>query len=600
MGTLRIALAQFRPKKGDYAENLRRVGGVFARLAQMEEPPQLVIFPETAMSGYFLEGGVREVAVTAGTLFRDLSAQHSLSDGPPLDVAVGFYEEFRNRYHNSALYATLGGPEPGIRHVHRKIFLPTYGLFDEHRFVEPGHSVQAFETAWGRMALVVCEDAWHSLVGTLAALDGSWLIIVPSASPARGIAPDPEAEGGEALPASVRRWDRVVRRMAEEHGVYVALAQLAGFEGGKGMQGSSTVVGPEGDVLVRGPLFDEALVTATLDPAVLTRARAESPLLADLETELRNLLWGDARAPQRVAFDPEDECPRTPKPAAAAPHHVVAPADGTDPLLIDAALTERWLVKFLRDEVIERRGYEKALVGLSGGVDSSVTGALAVRALGARNVIGVSMPYRTSSKQSRKHAKLVADTLGVRLVTVDISDAVDGYVAGADEQADALRRGNVMARMRMITLFDLSKKYDAIPLGTGNKSERLMGYFTWHADDAPPINPIGDLFKTQVRQLARHLGIPEEIVEKPATADLVRGQTDEGDLGISYHRADHILHWLITGSAHHEIVQRGYSAAEVALVARLLHSTHWKRRPPTTAMVSGSAIGESYLRPVDY
>ncbi|OGT92763.1 MAG: NAD(+) synthase, partial [Gemmatimonadetes bacterium GWC2_71_9] len=153
---------------------------------------------------------------------------------------------------------------------------------------------------------------------------------------------------------------------------------------------------------------------------------------------------------------------------------------------------------------------------------------------------------------------------------------------------------------RMIALFDQSAKLNALPLGTGNKTERLFGYFTWHADDSPPINPIGDLYKSQIWQLARHLGVPRAIVEKPATADLIRGQTDEGDLGISYSKADHILHWLLRGFPPGAIEALGYTGEEVALVRRRLEGTHWKRRLPTVAMLSPTAIGEYYLRPVDY
>jgi NAD+ synthetase len=157
-----------------------------------------------------------------------------------------------------------------------------------------------------------------------------------------------------------------------------------------------------------------------------------------------------------------------------------------------------------------------------------------------------------------------------------------------------------MARVRMIALFDLSVRYEAIPLGTGNKTERLLGYFTWHADDSPPVNPLGDLFKTQVWELARHLGVPKQIVDKPATADLVHGQTDEGDLGITYAKADRILQWLLSGYAPAELVARDFDEDEVEVVRKRLEGTHWKRRLPTVAMMSPTAIGESYLRPVDY
>lgn len=596
--SLRVAVAQIRPKKGDYAENLRRIGGVLAQFAGWETPPQLVVFAETAVTGYFVEGGVRELAVTAGTLFRDLAAQHALAGAPPIDIALGFYEEFNQRHYNSALYAALGGAAPGVRHVHRKMFLPTYGVFDEERFVDRGHQIEAFDTTWGRAAMLVCEDAWHSIVPSLAALDGAQLIVIPAAAPGRGIMP---SVGASSRPASVERWERLIRGIADEHGVFVVLSQLVGFEGGKGFPGSSAVVGPHGEVLVRGPLFEEAILTADLDLGELARARSEQPLLADLESELPHLLKSVAvREREPARFDPEDPCPSSQKPPVAGKHAVLSPAPAGDPLAVDPALVERWLVAFLQDEVTRRRGFSKGILGLSGGVDSALVAALAAKALGPKNVIGLRLPYRTSSADSLEHAELVARQTGIEMLTVDITAAVDGYLQAADPAADPRRRGNVAARVRMTALFDLSAKHHALPLGTSNKTERLTGYFTWHGDDAAAVNPLGDLFKSQVWAVARHLGVPAAVVDKPATADLVEGQTDEGDLGIVYPRLDRILYHLLQGLNTDRIVELGFSREEVELVRRRLESTHWKRRLPTVAMVSQTAVGEYYLRPVDY
>ena len=194
-----------------------------------------------------------------------------------------------------------------------------------------------------------------------------------------------------------------------------------------------------------------------------------------------------------------------------------------------------------------RRGFCHAVVGLSGGVDSAVTAALCARAFGPENVTAFLMPYRTSSAESEEHAQLVVNQLGINSRTIEITGAVDGYLDEFEPEADPRRRGNVMARTRMIVLFDQAAKLGALPVGTGNKSERLLGYFTWHADDSPPINPIGDLFKTQVWDLARHLGLPTEVIDKPASADLIVGQTDEHDLGVSYTEADLILLHLLNG-----------------------------------------------------
>jgi len=602
MAPVRLGLSQFRPDKGEYAKNVERIGGVIAQAARLDPKPDLVVFPETATSGYFVEGGVREVAVTAGTLARDL---HALYDGPPIDVAVGFYERFQGHIYNAGLYVTLGAKKPEVRHVHRKVFLPTYGMFDEERFVDRGQEgVRAFDTGWGgRAAILICEDAWHSLAGTIAALEGAQLLIVPSASPGRGSG---AADDGSPLPHSVVRWERIVRGIAEEHGVFVALANLVGFEGGKGFPGASAVIDPMGNVLVRGPLFEEALITAELDLELLTHARADSPLLADLQSALPILTKGlgkgetghGKRRAAKVRFDPATNGSHVSH-VSRVSFPVSRPAVGgerDDPLALDPELMRKWLVSFLKDEVVRRRGFTKGIVGLSGGVDSSLTAFLAAEALGPENVIGVRMPYRTSSPDSLSHAQLVIDRLGIESVTVDITPAVDGH--GTDD--DPHRRGNVMARERMIVLFDLSAKHHALPLGTGNKSERLLGYFTWHADDSPPVNPLGDLFKTQVRALARHVGVPDVILSKPATPDLVPGQQTEQDYGFTYEQADRILYYLIRGYGAEEVVARGFDPAVVAAVQKRLDSTHWKRRLPTVAVLSQTAIGEYYLRPVDY
>lgn len=268
-------------------------------------------------------------------------------------------------------------------------------------------------------------------------------------------------------------------------------------------------------------------------------------------------------------------------------------------LQIDPTLTARWLEAFLIDEMRTRRNIHRAVVGLSGGIDSAVVAFLCARALGPENVYAIRMPYKTSSPNSLSDAQKVVDALGIHCDTIEISDAVDGYLAFAPD-ADPRRRGNVMARMRMLVLFDQSARRDALPVGTGNKTERLMGYFTWHADDTPPVNPIGDLFKTQVWALARYLGVPSEVIEKPPSADLEANQTDETDLGITYLKADKILNLILLGYNDDAIVARGYDPTEVRLVRSRVDGTHWKRHLPTTALVSGTAINEFYLRPVDY
>lgn len=603
MRSTRVVLAQIKPRKGDVAWNAGA-----ARKA-LDPEADLVVFPETVLSGYFVEGGAREVALTREGLAR------ALGEPPPgcdCDVALGFYEKDDWGVYNSAAYLTPRGARYHVVHVHRKVFLPTYGLFDEARFVEPGREVRAFDTRFGRMGLLVCEDLWHSLPATVLALDGAGLILCAAASPARGFAPRPDAS--TARPRNLDEWDRTAARTAREHGVFVMVSQLAGSEGGKLLSGGSTAWGPGGELLARGPLFAEGAAGALVRPCEIGRIRARQPFLADLRAALPHLrrsldLATEARDGTEASGAPvvRNVAPAPESPGTESGFEPQAPSDGDgslsrrleSALVVDLALVETALLAFIQDEVARRRGFSRVVVGVSGGVDSAVVLLLACRALGADNVFGFRLPDAASSADGLANAALVLEAAGVRARTLAVAGVVDGYLAACEADASGLRRGNFAARVRAAVLFDQSAKLTALPLGTGNKSERLLGYFTWHADDAPPVNPLGDLFKTQVTALARHLGVPNEIVSSPPSADLVPGVHDEDELGISYRRADPILLGLVRGHAPRALVAGGFSVEDVEVVRRRLAGTHWKRRPPASAVLSGSST-ESYLRPLDY
>ncbi|HEY9423031.1 MAG TPA: NAD+ synthase [Thermoanaerobaculia bacterium] len=260
-----------------------------------------------------------------------------------------------------------------------------------------------------------------------------------------------------------------------------------------------------------------------------------------------------------------------------------------DRLRLNPALAEAVLISFIRDAV-ENAGSQGVVVGLSGGVDSALSTALAARALGPERVHAFLLPYRTSSPESERDARAVAEHLGVPHRLIDISPMIDAYFA-VEPDADPGRRGNKMARERMTILFDQAKKLNALVLGTSNKTEILLGYSTVFGDNASSLNPLGDLYKGQVWQLARHLGLPAQVIDKAPSADLWPGQTDEGELGFDYGTADEVLHLLFDqGLRPEEAAARGYDERAVRRIVELERRFRFKRRLMLIARLSGSAI----------
>lgn len=267
-----LALAQTRPKKGDLESNLDAIAE--ASLQAADEGAELVVFPESAATGYYLEDGVGKHSIGADELLDGL-AKRTASLERTLDVLVGFYERSDGQPFNSASYMELGG-SPRTVYVYRKFFLPTYGMFDEERHHSAGNDLGVFDSRLGRMGVLICEDVWHSILGAMLAMSGAEYVLVPTASPTRGLADD--------RPGNVLRYERMLRAMSEEHGVYSAAAMLCGFEGGKGLSGGSVCFDPFGEKAVQADLFDPALVIAEIDPQKIVEARRATPLLDDLRT----------------------------------------------------------------------------------------------------------------------------------------------------------------------------------------------------------------------------------------------------------------------------------------------------------------------------
>jgi len=263
-------------------------------------------------------------------------------------------------------------------------------------------------------------------------------------------------------------------------------------------------------------------------------------------------------------------------------------------LSIDTEKTRQILVDFIRDKVAGA-GFSKAVIGLSGGIDSSLSGCLAVEALGPENVKAVRMPYKTSSRESLEHAKLVIDNLGVLNITVPITDMVEPLFERFPS-VDPIRRGNAMARARMIVLYDQSQAFEGLVVGTGNKTEFLLGYTTLYGDAACAFNPLGDLYKTQVRQLARAMGVPEVIITKPPSADLWVDQTDEGELGFTYDEVDQLLYLLVDQEyTPDECIAAGYTEQFAKGVVNMIRKNSFKRVVPPIAKLGKQELNEDFL-----
>jgi NAD+ synthase len=269
----------------------------------------------------------------------------------------------------------------------------------------------------------------------------------------------------------------------------------------------------------------------------------------------------------------------------------------TNRLTIDTQVATAVLVKFLQNEIY-KAGFQRAVLGLSGGIDSALSCYLAVQALGAENVLAVRMPYSASSPESLEHAGLIIEDLGLPHETVEITPMVEPLFA-ASPGITPLRKGNVMARARMMVVFDRSAAWKGLVIGTSNKTELLLGYGTIYGDLASAVNPIGDLYKTQVRQMARAVGVPQPIIDKAPSADLMPGQTDEADFGFTYEQVDELLQLMVDERyTAEELVAEGFGAEFVRRVGLMIQRSHYKRAMPIIPKISGRTVGHDfrYLR----
>jgi NAD+ synthase len=268
-------------------------------------------------------------------------------------------------------------------------------------------------------------------------------------------------------------------------------------------------------------------------------------------------------------------------------------------LLIDTVVARKIIGEFIRGH-LRQTGFERVIVNLSGGLDSALVAFLVAGAIGADKLLCLLLPYRTSAPESRADAEAVVAQLGAQSKVIDITPIVDGYLVGAldGEEVEALRRGNFAARARMAVMYDQSVPWRGLPAGTGNKTEALLGYTTIFGDNAAAFLPIGDLYKSQVRQLAADMGVPAAILEKPPTADLWPGQTDEGELGMTYAQMDRLLYWMVDRRrTPDQLEAMGFGAPAIARISKLIAQNEYKRQTPVVAKLTSRTPGVDYLYP---
>lgn len=267
-------------------------------------------------------------------------------------------------------------------------------------------------------------------------------------------------------------------------------------------------------------------------------------------------------------------------------------------LNINYTLARKFVSGFIKRE-ITKAGFNRGLIGLSGGIDSALSCYLTVEALGPENVLAIRMPYKTSSSASKEHAGLIIEDLKINHLDIPITEIVDPLFKQFPNMTK-VRKGNAMARARMIVLYDQSKEYDALVIGTGNKTEILLGYTTLFGDSACAINPIGDLYKTQVRQLAKDIGVPQVIIDKAPSADLWKGQTDEDELGFTYSKVDKLLYlWIDLRYSKKDLVEAGFEEDFIQQVMERVRRYQYKRMLPPIAKLSKPKIGYDVLHQRD-
>jgi NAD+ synthase (glutamine-hydrolysing) len=564
---VRIALAQINPVVGDLGGNSRLIVEWIGRAR--DQRADIVLFPELALTGYPPEDLVLKPAFVRDNL-KQLSVVAQATKG--ISAVVGFVDEEGDLF-NAAAFIHDGE----LKAVYHKVFLPNYGVFDEQRYFTPGHSCPIFELGGVRMGVSVCEDCWYP-AGPMAwqANHGAELLLNINGSP---------YHEGKRVPR-----EEMIAGRAADYGSFIAWVNTVGGQDELVFDGNSAIFGPTGEVLARAPSFREDLLVCDVNLGAVPFHRPHESIRREAEgAERLELLVSeiDLKAATAEAKPPLQR--REIKPLEGPPEVYAAVVLGTH-------------------DYVRKQGFQKVVIGLSGGVDSALTAAIASDALGPENVIGVRMPSRFTSPESLEDAGLVAESLGIQLLNFPIEPA---HKAFEEILADAFRgtkpgvaEENIQPRIRSTILHGLSNKFGYIVLTTGNKSELATGYGTLYGDMAGGFAVLKDITKTMVYELCRYRNsisgaIPERVITKPPTAELKPDQKDSDSLP-PYDELDPILRGYVEEDlGPEELVAAGNRPDVVARVIQLVDRSEYKRRQyPPGVKITPRAFGRDRRMPI--